>query len=125
MAAFTHADFAALALTTFPELRDEFEDADGMVHLEMAALAGRADQARLAGDWDAYSRALDLVDRLWGNSDAMLGNALGVSFLEHLEFDGASGAAAWERLPPRLQDEWRAMDAAMRDAAARAKELGL
>jgi hypothetical protein len=125
MATFTHADFTAFALTAFPELRDEFEDAEGMVHLEMAALASRADRARLADDWAAYERAIGLVDRLWDNADEELANALGVSFLEHLEFDGPSGVAAWERLPPRLQAEWRAMDAAMRDAAARAKELGL
>ena len=66
-----------------------------------------------------------MADRLRAAADEELANALGVSFLEHLEFDGPSGAAVRERLSPWLQAERRALDAAMRDAAARAKELEL
>ena len=125
MASFTHADFTHLAVAAFPDLGAEFEDAGGMVHLEMGAFARRVDEARRAGHWEAYDRGVRLADRLRAAADEELANAHGVSFLEHLEFDGPSGAAAWEWLPPWLQAERSALDAAMRDAAARAKELEL
>jgi hypothetical protein len=53
-----------------------------------------------------------LAAELWRRPDADLLNALNVSFLEHLDFDGPRGPLAWERLTPELRAGWRAMRAA-------------
>jgi hypothetical protein len=63
---------------------------------------------------------MHLADQLWRCPDDDLRNALNVSFLEHLHFDGANGPTAWRHLSPALQEGWRAMRAYMADLAARA-----
>ena len=54
-----------------------------------------------------------LAAELWRRPDEALLNALNVSFLEHLDFDGPNGPEAWGYLSPELQDGWRAMQAYM------------
>lgn len=54
-----------------------------------------------------------LADELWRRPDEGLLNALNVSLLEHLEFDGIQGEQAWSYLSPELQYAWRAMQAYM------------
>jgi hypothetical protein len=115
---YSHADFVRLTLAEFPELREEFEEDAELLHLQMHAFTRRVEQAQEERDWATFGRAMRLADRLWQRPDADLLNALNVSFLEHLDFDGPDGPDAWSHLSSQLQDGWRAMDAYMRRLAA-------
>jgi len=110
---YTQADFVRLALAEFPELCEEFEEDANLLHLQMHSFQRRMEKAKKEEDWTAYSRGMRLAHELWRRPDHALLNALNVSFLEHLEFGGSSGAEAWQHLTPELQEAWRAMDAYM------------
>ena len=120
---YTHADFVRLALAEFPELREEFEEDAELLHLQMHAFERLMGRAKAAEEWSRYARGMRLADELWRRPDDALLNALNVSFLEHLEFDGPSGSEAWRHLSPELQDGWRAMQAYMAKLAAPAAAL--
>ena len=107
----TLAEFPALALARFPALAEEFADYDGLAYLQMAAVAHLAQRAKGRAAWDEYTAIVRFVDELWGQADEGLHNAINVSFLEHVDFEGPRGPSAWACLPPRLQRAWRAMDA--------------
>ena len=108
---YTADDFRRLALAEFPELHDAFELDAGLLHLQMHAFTRLAQAAKGRGDWETYARCMRLADELWRQPDHELLNALNVSFLEHLDFDGPRGPTAWEHLTPALRDGWQAMRA--------------
>ena len=103
--------FVQLALAEFPSLREEFAEDDGMLHLQMHALTRLIQRAKGAGEWATYKRGVHLATELWKNPDAELRNALNVSLLEHLDFEGERGPVAWACLPTDLQRAWQAMAA--------------
>ncbi|HEU4754509.1 MAG TPA: hypothetical protein VFU47_15480 [Armatimonadota bacterium] len=109
--AFSAEDFVRMALAEFPELREEFEEDSGLLHLQMAAFARLAQRAKGQGDWETYGRCVRLADQLWRRADPELLNALNVSFLEHLDFEGPRGTRAWEILTPALRKGWEDMQA--------------
>ena len=116
--AYTHDDLVRLVLADLPELEEEFrEDAD-LMHLQMATFARRIQQAKGAGDWETYKRCIRIADELWRRPDAELLNALNVSYLENLDFDGPRGPHAWGLLTPELQRGWREMQAYLARLAA-------
>jgi hypothetical protein len=102
------AEFPA---AVFPDLAQDLVEADGLLHLEMGAFASFMQRAKGRADWELYRRGVRLADTLWSISDPALLNALGVSFLEHLDFNGPRGSAAWALLTPRLQVAWRSLQA--------------
>ena len=74
-------------------------------------MAGHLERAKDKGAWPDYRRGIRLAAELWRGADESLRDAMRVSFLEHLSFDGARGREAWEHLPKDLQEAWRAVDA--------------
>ena len=119
----THADFERLVVAEFPELVDEIAEDAGLLHLQMAAFARLMERAEDAGDWGTYERGVRLAHALWARPDPALLNALNVSFLEHLDFDGPSGPAAWSRLTPSLQHAWAEMRPDLEHLARRSSQL--
>ena len=109
--AYTHADFTRMLAAAFPELYEEVEDQDGLLHMEMHVFARFAQEAIDRADWAALKRCVHLAQDLWTRADPALLNALNVSLLEHLSFSGPNGEAAWTRLTRELQQGWRAMQA--------------
>ena len=99
-------NFVAAILAEFPELRDDLSVCSGVLHLEVGAFAAYTQAAKARGDMSTYKRCLELVDRIFGQADAQLAGTLRVSYLEHLEFEGSRGPAAWQLVPPRLQAAW-------------------
>ena len=108
---YSHSDFVRLALAEFPELRSEFEDELNLLHLQMHAFTRLMQRAKREGDWKTYSRGVRLAAELWRRPNDALLNAHNVSFLEHLDYDGPNGPAAWEKLTSELQVGWEAMRA--------------
>jgi hypothetical protein len=115
-------DFRRLALERFPELRQEFEDFAGLLHVQMGAFARRAQQAKGEADWDTYARCVALADELWQRPSDELLNALNVSFLENLDFEGPRGRVAWDYLSPGLKLGWRNMQRYLEEVARWAAE---
>jgi len=103
----THRDFHDAVLKEFPELRGAVDDCNGLLHLEMGAFATFTQRAKGRPDWDTYKRAVRLITRLLERADPELRNAIHVSYLEHLDFEGPRGPTAWGLLPPKLQDAWK------------------
>jgi len=110
-APYSQSEFVRLALDAFPTLRDEFADADGLLHLQMHAFTRLMQRAKASADWATYKRGIHLAAELWRRPDEDLLGALKVSFLEHLDFDGPHGQEAWNRLTSELKHGWQAMKA--------------
>ena len=106
MAAYAQQDFITALLAEFPDLRDDIEDCDGQLHMEMEAFARFTQDAKARGDLAAYERCLTFADRIFAGADSTLSGAFRMSYLEHLEFEGSRGPAAWQLLPQRLQNVW-------------------
>jgi hypothetical protein len=113
------ADFVRLALAEFPSLQEEFAETDGLLHLQMHAFTRLMQRARGTADWSTYKRGVRVAAELWGRPDKNLLNALNVSFLEHLDFDGPHGPEAWKCLTSELKHGWEAMKAYNDRLAAR------
>jgi hypothetical protein len=102
----SHLDFIGAILAEFPELRDDMGEFAGLPHLQLGEFAAFTQAAKGRGDLTTYERCLKLVDRIFAQADADLAGALRVSYLEHLEFEGSRGPAAWQLVPARLQAAW-------------------
>lgn len=108
----TDARAASAALwEDFPELRDELEDYAGLLHLQFAALARRTGAAIAAGDLATVRRDFMFVDRVLAHADEFVGNAIHVSYLEHVVFSGVHGRAAEKLLSSRLREGRKAIHA--------------
>ena len=124
MPALTRHDFRRVLLEEFPQLRQEIEDSDGLLHIEMGVFAEHTQRAKGQGDWPTYERCIKLADRMWANPDAALLNALNVSYLEYLDFDGPRGPKAWSLLTPPLQEGWKAIMQYLRKLGNAARKRG-
>lgn len=104
-------DFVAAVVHEFPDLRQDLEGLGGLLHLQVGEFAAFTQAAKGRGDLVTYGRCLKLVDRLFAAADAELTGALRLSYLEHLEFEGSRGPAAWQLMPLRLQAAWNQLAA--------------
>src|SRR5580704_11140965 len=80
--------FVELLLAEFPELRDEAQECQGLVHLQMMEFALFTDRASKRGDWKSVDRCLRLADKLLRLGDYEISNAIYVSYLECLPRKG-------------------------------------
>lgn len=106
MAAQPHSEFITSLLAEFPDLRDDLEQCDGVLLQQMEAFAQFTQAAKMDGDLATYERCLQFADRHYAGADAALSGAFRMSYLEHLEFEGSRGPAAWQLVPSRLQNVW-------------------
>lgn len=111
MAAYARADLITSLVAEFPDLRGVLEESAGVLHTEMGAFALFTQAAKGSGDLGTYERCLKLADRLFAHADADLAAAFRGSYLEHLEFEGSLGPAAWRLVPSRLQVVWNQLAA--------------
>ena len=98
-----HTEFIRAALAEFPTL--DLELCDGPYD-EMAVFEAFTQHAKHRADWDTYGRAVRLAAGFLPDADPELHNELHVSFLEHLDFEGADGPRAWALMPVALQKAW-------------------
>lgn len=118
----SHQDFVAAVVHEFPDLREDLEEFGDLLHLQVGEFAAFTQAAKGRGDLVTYERCLTLVDRLFTAADAELSGALRVSYLEHLDFEGSRGPAAWQLVPPRLQAAWNQVAAENRRLMALPQE---
>jgi hypothetical protein len=98
--------FIALLTERFPDIASSIDDCSrGLLHLEMATLA-RATQAAIdAQDRDTVRRHFQFIDEVFRQAAPDVENAVNVSYLENLRFEGRKAAPtkARELLTPRLR----------------------
>jgi hypothetical protein len=100
-----HEQFIALLTERFPEVVAEIDDcSQGLLHLEMATLARATQRAIDAQDKETVLRHFTFVDEVFRDSAPDVENAVNVSYLENLRFEGrkARNTNARKPLPPRL-----------------------
>jgi hypothetical protein len=102
------AETASKALwEEFPELREKFEEYEGLLHLQFAALARRTEAAIAMGNLVAVRHDFMFVDRVLARANEFVDNAIHVSYLEHVDLSGEHGAAAEKLLSTRLREGWQ------------------
>jgi hypothetical protein len=106
-----HDDFYRLVTQTFPELQAELDEDRELLHVQMGTFARFTERAKDRGDWSIYQQCIALADALWQAPDPALLNALNVSYLESLTFDGPRGDTAWGHMTPSLRIAWQEMQA--------------
>jgi hypothetical protein len=95
--------FVHLAVTEFPQLRDEFAEEDGLLHLQMAAFSRFAQTAIDGNDLNVLVRCYAFLAEAMKSVTSDVENAIYVSFIENLDFDSSPyGAEAKRLLPPVL-----------------------
>ncbi len=101
-----HPRFIALLTGRFPEVTAAIDDcSQGLLLLEMATLA-RATQAAIDGqDRETIRRHFQFIDEVYLLASPDVENAVNVSYLENLRFEGrkAGPTRARELLTPRLR----------------------
>jgi hypothetical protein len=100
-----HGRFVALLTARFPDIAASVDDcSQGLLHLEMATLA-RATQAAIDRQDKNTVRDFEFVDEIFRDASPEVENAVNVSYLENLRFEGteADPTRARELLTPRLR----------------------
>ena len=103
----TSDDFRNAALEAFPALREDFEEYEGLIHVQMGAFARLTQQAIDSEDTSTMDHCFSLAHRFFHDADPELKNAFYVSYLEHLNLDGKRGQAAYKRMSSLLQAGYR------------------
>jgi hypothetical protein len=89
---------------TFPNLRAEINAQHGLLHLEMHVFADLAQRAIAVGNKKDVASCFSLAERYCMDGNDDLQNAIGVSFVEHLDLRNSRWA--WELLGPALKREY-------------------
>lgn len=104
---FDRDEFIKQLAARFPEVASDVDDcSEGLLHLEMATFA-RATQAAINdGDTDLVKRYFTFADEIYSGATPDVENAVNVSYLENLHFDGRNPNRAKTRglLSPRLSN---------------------
>ena len=98
--------FSELLLTKFPELQDEDQEWQGLVHLQMMEFALLTERACKRGDWKTADRCLRLADKLLRLGDYEISNAMHVSYLECLPRKGEIHDRIKKRMTTDLRKAW-------------------
>jgi hypothetical protein len=115
--------FEKLVLTHFPCLREDFEDWNDLLHLQVMEFARFTQSAIETESLDVVSECFRIANSalIEGNDD--LSNAIHVSYLEHLEFGSEAGKRAAKLLPPELKEGRDAILAMTRSYSVKSCEM--
>ncbi|QHO77490.1 hypothetical protein ACH79_37525 [Bradyrhizobium sp. CCBAU 051011] len=97
---------------TFPDLTTAINAQHGLLHLEMGVFAGFVQRAITLGNTKDVASCFKLAEKYYRDGNDHLKNAIGVSFIEHLDLRNARWA--WELLGSVLKREYlQLVDAGM------------
>lgn len=99
------SDFINAIRLEFPDLSDGLDDHSGLFCMEMGQFAVSCRHAVDVGDRDLVKQYFEFARRAWMSGDNEVQNALGVAFIEHLNFVDGKVPRRWafDLLPPVLQ----------------------
>lgn len=100
----------------FPELAPALDQEEwrGLLHVETGRFAAFCREAIDAGDRDLVQKCYSFARRSAMDGTDEVQNAIGVSFIEHLNFQDGEVPRRWayDVLPPRLKDDAQALGVA-------------
>ena len=105
--------FVAMLAEHYPAVTADIDECmHGLLHLEMGQLARAAQAAISDEDSSAVREHFQFIDEVYRGATPEVKNAVHVSYLEHLSFDGKHGKRikAREMLPPGLQAALRGLE---------------
>jgi hypothetical protein len=108
-----HAAFIALLKDQFPEVAADIDECSaGLLHLEMGTLARATQAAISAEDVPLVRKHFKFIDEVYRQSTPEVENAVNVSYLECIGFDGrhARRIQARELLSQQLQTALRELE---------------
>jgi hypothetical protein len=108
-----HSRFVALLGQRFPRIAEAIADcATGLLHPEMATFGRATIGAIREGDLETVKAHFAFADELYRDGDDAVVNAVNVSYLELVDFEGrkAKGIRARQLLSPRLQQAVRDLE---------------
>lgn len=103
-----------------PELRRLVNDSEGLLHVQMGHFRAWLSAAISEGRFEDYARGIEILDCHFEPLEPRLesfNNAVYVSFLEDLFFEGENGQQAWAITPPKIQKEYTDFVAALEASA--------
>ena len=83
------AKFVQLVLAEFPQLHEEFAEAEGLILLDMGTFSRFAQDAIDRSDLDTLKRCYGLLVGIMTTAPSEVENAIYFSFLEHLNFESS------------------------------------
>src|SRR5947208_2562125 len=101
-----HSRFISLLTERFPEVAASIDDcSQGLLHLEMATLARATQTAIEQQNKPIILRHFQFIDEVFGDAAPDVENAVNVSYLENLRFEGrkVGPTKVRELLTPRLR----------------------
>lgn len=101
-----HLRFIALLTEQFPEVAADIDScSQGLLHLEMATFARATQTAIDSQDKTTVLRHFRFIDEVFRDAAPDVENAVNVSYLENLRFEGrkATASKARQLLTPRLR----------------------
>lgn len=99
-------------LILFPQLSEEIEEDEGLLHLQIGTFSHLAQSFIDSGNSAEFGKVCSLFVKLFPRADSALQNALNVSFLEHLDFvdSKCDRSLAYEAMPSEMRKAWDEME---------------
>ncbi len=106
----------------FPAIEPWLRDYRDNLTFEMMRFRNFTEDAIVRGDLTLVRHCFQFLDKAFATGNRHLRNSVVVSYLEHLEFTGANGAAAEQLLPAKLAAERTRMIATLTKLSERPKK---
>jgi hypothetical protein len=95
--------FRNLILSEFPSLREDLEEWEGLIHLQVSEFKRFTQCAIEEQSFEVVSKCFQIATSALLEGDKSLRNAIYVSYLEHLDFRSDAGKRAAQLMPRELK----------------------
>jgi hypothetical protein len=95
--------FCKLVLREFPSLREDLEEWQGLIHLQVSEFERFTQNAIEESSFEIVSKCFQIATAALLEGEKSLQNAIYVSYLEHLDFRGEAGRQAKQLMPSELK----------------------
>ena len=96
------SEFCNIVLSEFPSLRQDFEEWEGLIHLQVSEFLRFTERGIEAKSFEVVSKCFELANTALVKGDDDLRNAIYVSYLEHLDLRSDAGKRAAQLMPAEL-----------------------
>jgi hypothetical protein len=105
----TADEFLKYLVKYFPKIREDVLDSsiNGLIHLQILQLAQYINNSVNVKEFDELKRAINFFEVTVDKVDSVTENALYVSFLEHLDFNGFNETEIKRYLKPNCYETWK------------------
>jgi len=93
--------FSRELLEKYPQLREEVENNDGLLHLDMSTIQRHAEQLCEDRELEQIGDCFEWINTFYSEGHSDLVNAINVSFLEYFEYQRGLSLEEFEELMPK------------------------